>query len=106
MVLASAAMAAASYHANADTRVRKDRQLVERAAGRFGYQTINEAWTQIRLGNPAPLQTLKTAVPLPYVGAHERVGSVVVLTFAGHRSKCIDLVSSPIGNTVRTRSGC
>ena len=105
-MLASAAMAAASYSANADTRVRKDRQLVEDASQYFSYETINDAWTQIKLANPTPLEAIRQVVPLSYVGGHERAGSVVVLTFAGHRSKCIDLMSSPIGNTVRSRSGC
>lgn len=106
VIMAAAAMAAASYSANADTRVRKDRELVEAAARQFGYDTINQAWTQIRVGNPAPLEAVKRAVPLPYVGAHERAGSVVVFTFAAHRRTCVDLLSSPIGNTVRTRPGC
>jgi hypothetical protein len=106
VVAASAALAATSSHANADTRVRKDREIVETAAGRLSYQAINDAWIQTILANPAPLSAITGTVPLRYVGAHEQAGSVRILTFAAHRATCIDLISSPLANTVRTRQGC
>lgn len=106
VVAVSAAVAASSNHANADTRVKKDRKVVEAAARRFGYPAISDAWAQSKQANPAPLGTLTGTVSLPYVGGREQGGSVVVLTFASHRGTCLDLVSSPIGNTVRRRSGC
>jgi hypothetical protein len=107
VLAASAAVAATSYHANADGRVRKDREIVEAAAGRLTYQTISDAWAQARMSNPAPLETIKSTVALPYVGVHEQAaGSAVILTFAAHRATCIDLVSSPVANTIRTRTGC
>ena len=105
VVLGAAALAANSTSANADTRVRRDRQLVESAASRLSYQTINDAWAR-SASNPAALDTLKSAVPLPWVGVHEQAGSVVILTFGAHRATCIDLISSPFANTVRTRPGC
>jgi hypothetical protein len=106
VVLGAAALAANSSSANADNRVRKDRQLVESAASQLSYQTISDAWAQYNASNPAALDTLKSAVPLPWVGVDERAGSVVVLTFGAHRATCIDLISSPFANTVRTRPGC
>ncbi len=106
VVAASAALAAASHHANADTRVRKDREIVETAAGGLSYQAINDAWIQTILANPTPLRAITSTVPLRYVAAHEQAGTVVILTFAAHRSTCIDLISSPFANTVRTRHGC
>lgn len=106
MVLGAAALAANSSSANADSRVRKDRRLVETAARRLSYQTISDAWAQSTASNPAPLESLKGAVPLRWVGAHEQAGSVVVLTFGAHRATCIDLISSPFANSVRTRPGC
>ena len=106
MVLGAAALAANSSSANADNRVRRDRKLVEAAAHQLSYQAISDAWAQSNAANPAPLETLKSAVPLRWVGAHEQAGSVVVLTFGAHRATCIDLISSPFANTVRTRPGC
>jgi hypothetical protein len=106
VVAASAAIAAGSNHANADTRIKKDRKVVEAAAGRFGYDAINDAWARSKQADPAPLDTIRGVVPLRYVGGREQAGSVVVLTFASHRGTCLDLVSSPIGNTVRRHSGC
>ena len=106
VVAVSAAVAATSNHANADTRIREDRKVVEAAAGRFGYDTINDAWARSTQADPAPLDTIRGAVPLRYVGGREQAGSVVVLTFASHRGTCLDLVSSPIGNTGRRHSGC
>lgn len=106
MVLGAAALAANSSSANADNRVRKDLQLVESAARQLSYQTISDAWARYNASNPAALDTLKSAVPLRWVGADEQAGSVVVLTFGAHRATCIDLISSPFANTVRTRPGC
>ena len=106
MVLCAAALTANSSSANADNRVRKDRQIVESAARQLSYQTISDAWSQFNASNPAPLDTLKSAVPLRWVGANEQAGSIVVLTFGAHRATCIDLISSPFANTVRTRPGC
>jgi hypothetical protein len=105
-VAVSAAVAAGSNHANADTRMKKDRKLVEAAARRFGYPAISDAWAQSKLDNPVPLGAITGAVPLRYMGGHDQAGSVVVLTFASHRATCLDLVSSPIGNIVRRRSSC
>ena len=105
VVLGAAALAANSTSANADNRVRRDRQLVESAAAQLSYQTISDAWAQ-SASNPAALDTLKSAVPLRWVGVDEQVGSVVILTFGAHRATCIDLISSPFANTVRTRPGC
>ena len=106
MVLGAAGLAASSASANADTRVRKDRQLVESAAHQLSYQTISDAWAQYNASNPAPLDALKSAVPLPLMAADEQAGSIVVLTFGAHRATCIDLISSPFANTIRTRPGC
>ena len=105
VVAASAAVAATSNHANADTRIREDRKVVEAAARQFGYGAISEAWGQSKQDSAA-LDPIKGAVPLRYVGGRDQAGSVVVLTFASHRGTCLDLVSSPIGNTVKRRSGC
>ena len=105
VVLCAAALAANSSSANADSRVRRDRQLVESAANKLSYHTISDAWAR-SASNPAALDTLKSAVPLRWVGAGEQAGSVLVLTFGAHRATCIDLISSPFANTVRTRPGC
>ena len=106
VLAAVAALAATSQHANADRRVDKDREIIEKAAGRLTYSVISDAWTQLKLANSAPIDALKSTVPLRYVGAHEEAGGVVFLTFAAHRSTCLDLISSPISNTVRSRPGC
>ena len=106
VVLGAAALAANSTSANAESRVRRDRQLVESAAGQLSYQVISDAWAQYDANNPAPLDALRSAVPLRWVGVNEQAGSVVILTFGAHRATCIDLISSPFANTVRTRPGC
>jgi hypothetical protein len=106
VLAAVAGLAATSQHANADTRVRKDRRIVKAAAERLTYSVIADAWSQHKLSNPAPLDALKSTVRLPYVGGREEAGGAVVLTFAAHRSTCVDLISSPITNTVRSRPGC
>jgi hypothetical protein len=105
VVLGAAALAANSTSANADNRVRRDRQLVESAASQLSYQTISDAWAR-STSNPAALDRLKSAVPLRWVGVDEQAGSVVIVTFGAHRATCIDLISSPFANTVRTRPGC
>lgn len=105
VVLGAAALAANSTSANADSRVRRDRQLVESAASQLSYQTISDAWAQ-SASNPAALDPLKSAVPLRWVGVDEQAGSAVILTFGAHRATCIDLISTPFANTVRTRPGC
>jgi hypothetical protein len=105
VVLGAAALAANSTSANADNRVRRDRQLVESAASQLSYQTISDAWAR-STANPAALDRLKSAVPLRWVGVDDQAGSVVIVTFGAHRATCIDLISSPFANTVRTRPGC
>jgi hypothetical protein len=106
VVLGAAALAANSSSANADSRVRKDRQIVESAARQLSYETISDAWAQFNASNPAPLHTITRAVPLRWVGGDEQAGNMVILTFGAHRATCIDLISSPLTNTVRTRPGC
>lgn len=106
VVAVAAGVAANASSANADRRVKKDRQIVEEAAGRLGYQAISDAWAQLKLANQAPLGAITSTVPLRYVGAHEQAGGIVTLTFGAHRATCLDLISSPIANTVRTRPGC
>ena len=106
VVAVSAALAAGSNHANADTRIKEDRKVVEAVAHRFGYDAISDAWAQSKLANPAPLDSIRGNIPLRYVGGHEQAGSVIVLSFESHRGTCLDLVSSPIGNTVRRHPGC
>jgi hypothetical protein len=105
VILGAAAVAANSSSANAESRVRKDRQIVETAANELSYQTISDAWVHFNNANPGPLDALKSAVPLPWIGANEQAG-MVILTFGAHRATCIDLISSPFANTVRTRPGC
>jgi hypothetical protein len=105
VVLGAAALAANATSANADNRVRRDRRLVESAAAELSYQTISDAWAR-STANPAALDTLKSAVPLRWVGVDEQAGSIVIVTFGAHRATCIDLISSPFANTVRTRPGC
>jgi hypothetical protein len=106
VVLGAAALAANSSSANADNALRKDRQVVESAAHQWSYQTISDAWAQYDADNPGPIDALRSAVPLRWVGVNEQAGSVLVLTFGAHRATCIDLISSPFANTVRTRPGC
>ena len=106
MVLGAAALAANSSSANAENALRRDRQVVESAAQHWSYQTISDAWAQYDADNPAPIDQLRRAVPLRWVGVNEQAGSVLVLTFGAHRATCIDLISSPFANTVRTRPGC
>jgi hypothetical protein len=106
VIAAAAGMAANASSANADRRVKKDRHIVEKAAGRLDYQAISGAWAQSRQANPAPLEAITGSVRLRYVGAHEQAGGIVTLTFGAHRATCLDLISSPIANTVRSRPGC
>jgi hypothetical protein len=82
---------------------RSDVESVQAAADRFTPQQISDAWTQITLGNADPLTTIRRPVPLRYRSAH-REGDAVIISFTGRHGGCVDIVSRPDRNHVRTRT--
>ena len=100
---ALAATTAAHHRADPGQQARRDREVVQAAANRLTYPTISDAWTQAKLNNPGPLDRLERSVPLRHVGTHEEAAGAIVLSFAGHDSACVDLVSTPTGNLVQSR---
>lgn len=103
VVVVAAAATGASHHAHATGRAVHARQVVQTAADRLTYQAISDAWAQTKLGNQAPFEAIRRGVPLPYLAAHEELGAALVLSFAGQSGTCVDLVSRPVTNSVRTR---
>jgi hypothetical protein len=103
VVVVAAGVAAVSHHPGGERGFVRDRDTIEQAAQRLTYEAISDAWTQFKLGNHAPLDAIRGTVPLSYLGTHEQAGTAVTLTFAAHRATCLDLISTPTGNTVRTR---
>jgi hypothetical protein len=100
VIAVAAAATGASHRAHADGE--RSRDLVETAAAQFTHLAINDAWMQMKLGNAVPLDALRQSVALRYLATHED-GDAVILTFAGHRNTCVDLISRPLANTVETR---
>jgi hypothetical protein len=82
--------------------VQRDRQVVQAAADRLSYQTINDAWTETRFGNGAALAAIHDSVDLRYLATHQE-DDAIILTFQAHTGRCIDLLSRPAANTVETR---
>ena len=103
VVAVAAAATGASHHAHATGRAVHARQVVQIAADQLSYQAVSDAWAQTKLGNPAPLDAIRRGVALRYLTAHEELGAAVVLSFAGQNGTCLDLVSRPVTNSVRTR---
>jgi len=101
-VVAVAAAATGATHHAATGRAIQARQVVQAAADQLTYGAVSAAWTQMKLGNPGPLATISHGVALPYLATHEEADAVI-LTFAGHGGTCVDLVSQPATNAVRTR---
>jgi hypothetical protein len=101
VVALTAAATGATHHA-ATGRAIQARRVVQTAADQLSYRAVSEAWTQMKLGNPAPLDTIRHGVSLRYLATHEE-DNAVILTFAGHGRTCVDLVSQPATNAVRTR---
>ncbi len=100
-VLAGAVVAAGATH-TADGRAAEARKIVKAAAVRFPPEAISEAWTKARLGDTAALHAIRQGVGLRYLATHEE-SDAVVLSFEAEGGRCVDLVSRPDKNRVRTR---
>ena len=57
---------------------------------------------QARLGATAALSAIVEAVDVRHLAVHQD-GDTIVLTFAGHGGRCVDLLSQRGGNSVETR---
>jgi len=89
-----AALTAVNHHPTTGRRTERERAAVEAAASRFTHQQIADAWTQIKLGNGAPLSDIKQSFPLPAWQVREE-GAGIVFTFLGHGTTCVDFTSQP-----------
>ena len=100
-VLAGAVLVAGAGH-TADGRAEDARKVVKAAAVRFSPEAISDAWTRAQSGDTAPLYAIRQGVGLPYVDSHQE-SDAIVLSFAADGGRCVDLVSRPDKNRVRTR---
>jgi hypothetical protein len=100
-VVAGAVVATGATH-TADGRAAEARKIVKAAALRFPPDAIREAWTQANRGDTAAIHAIRQGVGLPYRAASEENGAIV-LRFEAQGGRCVDLVSRPDRNRVRTR---
>jgi hypothetical protein len=100
-VVAGAVVATGATH-TADGRAAEARKVVKAAAVRFPPDAIREAWAKAGRGDTAAIHAIRQGVGLPYRSASEEDGAVV-LSFAAEGGRCVDLVSRPDKNRVRTR---
>jgi hypothetical protein len=101
-VLGAAALTAVNHHPTHGRRTERERAAIEAAATQLTHQQIADAWTQTKLGNPAPLKAIEAIFPLPVPTVYEE-GAGIVFTFTGHGEKCIDFLSRPDRSIVTTR---
>ena len=102
VVAGAAALAAVNHHPTHGRRLERDRAAVQVVAHQLTHEQISDAWTQARLGDTAALSAIAEAIDLRYLSIHQE-GDAVVLTFDGHGQNCVDLVSGPDANRVRSR---
>lgn len=100
-VLAGAVLVAGASH-TADGRAEEARKVVKAAAVRFPPGAISDAWTRAQAGDTAPLHAIRQGVGLPYLDSR-RDGDAIILSFAAQGGRCVDLVSRPDKNRIRTR---
>jgi hypothetical protein len=101
-LVGAAALTAVNHHPDHGRRTELERAAVEAAAARVAHGQIAAAWTQMKLGRPAPLDSVEAAFPLPLRATYEE-GVGIVLTFDGHDDTCIDLVSREDSRRVTAR---
>lgn len=101
-LVGAAVLAAVNHHPTHGRRSERERAAVHGAAGRLTHQQIADAWTRTELGDATSLHAIQRQIPLEYRAAHQE-GDAIILTFAGHGDRCIDLLSRPDGTSVRTR---
>ena len=102
VVAGAAVLAAVSHHPTDAGRLQRERAAVRAAADHITHQQIADAWMQARLGATAALTAIAAGVDLDYLSTHQD-GDAIILTFQGRRGRCVDLVSQPDANTIRTR---
>lgn len=102
VVAGAAALAAVNHHPTHGRRLERERAVVRAAAAQLTHDQVSDAWTQARLGATAALSAIAGAIDLPHLSTHEE-GDAIVVTFDGHGDHCVDLVSRPDANRVRTR---
>jgi hypothetical protein len=95
-------LAGISHQPNHGGGLERQRMAVQTAADHLTHEQIADAWMQTGLGATAALAAITEAIGLPYRSTHEQ-GDAIILTFAGHDARCLDLISTPTGNTVDTR---
>jgi hypothetical protein len=100
VVVGSAVLAAVSHHAGGQAT--QARAVVQTAADRLTRQQIADAWTRAKLGNTTRLDDIIHGVGLRYRSTHQE-DDAIILAFNGPAGRCVDLISRPEANTVRTR---
>jgi hypothetical protein len=101
-VVGAAILTGVNHHPGPDPRLVRDRAALQVAADYLTHDQIADAWSQASLGATAALTGIADAVDLRYVTGHEE-GEAIILTFAAHEARCLDLVSTPDANAVETR---
>jgi len=100
VIVGSAVLSAVSHHAGGQAT--HARMTVQTAAERFTPDQVGDAWMQARLGDPTRLGEIVHTVPLRYRSTHQE-GDTIIVAFTGPNGHCVDLLSRPDANTVRTR---
>ncbi|HET9771273.1 MAG TPA: hypothetical protein VFS16_10320 [Acidimicrobiia bacterium] len=100
-VVAGAVVATGATH-TADGRAADARKVVKAAAVRFPPEAIRDAWSRAEQGDTAALHAIRQGVGLAYRGTSGD-GDAVVLSFQAEGGRCVDLVSGPDKNRVKTR---
>ena len=98
----AAALTAVNHHPTHGRRLERQRSAVQVAADQLTHDEISDAWAQARFGATAALSAIAGAIDLRYLSAHQE-GGAVILTFDGHGPNCVDLISRPDTNRVRSR---
>jgi hypothetical protein len=90
----------------ADATVRRDRAAVEAAAKTLTYEGFASAWSDFITNQDSRFAALHDSVGARWTAAHEEDGALVLVFKSGYGSRevCIDLLTRPTGNKVRTRN--
>jgi hypothetical protein len=62
---------------------------------------VADAWIQAKLGDTARLDDIVDCLALRYRSIHQE-DDAVIFAFDGPNGRCVDLISRPDANTVRT----
>ena len=98
----AAALTAVNHHPTHGRRLERERAAVQVVADQLTHDQISDASKQARFGATAALSAIAAAIDLRHLSTHQE-GDAIILTFDGHGHRCLDLVSRPEANRVRSR---